>query len=101
MASDPADLKAAYLVEVNKISNVLQKARATYLVDMWSDAIDQNAALLANDIISYSVGGRTITRRNASEGNSAIAEMEYTINVLIYGTISLIDNNTVGLGTSE
>ena len=101
MASDPALLKAAYLVEVAKISNTLQQARATYLVDVWADAVDQNAALLANDILSYSIGGRTFTRRNASEGNLAISELEYTINVLIYGTVSLVDNNTVGLGTSS
>ena len=101
MASDPAALKAAYLVEVAKISNVLDKAEATYLVDVWADAVDKQSALEANDIVSYSIGGRTFTRRDVAAGQEAIAQLRYEIRAFIYGTTTLIDNNTSGIGDNE
>jgi len=97
MASDPAALKAAYLVEVAKISNTLDKARATYMVDVWADAVDQQAALEAGKVQSYSIGGRTFTYRDAASGQLAVANLEAQIQRMIYGTVTLIDMNTADL----
>ena len=101
MASDPALLKAAFTTAIATISDSLRSAEATYTLDRWADAVDKQAALEANDIISYSVGGRTVTRRNSDAGQELIQQLRYDLEVMIYGSVSLLDNNTSGVTNSE
>jgi len=98
--ADIAPLKAAYETEIATISDTLRKARATYQLDVYCDAMAKQAALEANDITSYSIAGRTITRRDIKAGQQATQQLAYDLESAIYGTSSLIDNNTYGWGSN-
>jgi len=94
--ADSTALKAAYLVEVNKIGDALQLAQATYTLDRWTEALDAQNALEAGSIQSYSIAGRSVTKANISEGQTAIDKLHSNLFYMIYGSESLMDlNNTI------
>jgi hypothetical protein len=87
------DLKSAWETEIGKISDTLLKAKATYQLDNYIAAVQQQASLEANDIISYSIAGRTFTRRDVGAGQDAIAAMENELVLLCYGRANYVDFN--------
>jgi len=93
MASSTA-LKAAYETEIAKISDTLDKARATYLKDSYIEALDKQNQLEANGVESYTIAGRTIQRANMAEGRGLIRKMESELQELIYGSEVQLDMNT-------
>jgi len=92
MASSTA-LKAAYLVEVEKIGDTLNKARATYLLDRWTEALDAQNSLESGSIQSYSIAGRSVTKANLKDGQAAIDQLESQLYLMIYGSESIMDLN--------
>ena len=98
MASSITALKAAFTVQIATISDALRKAEAEYTLDVWADAMTKQAALEANDITSYSIGGRTFTRRDIAAGQQSVQQLRYNLEAFIYGTQSLVDNNQAGAG---
>jgi len=87
------DLKNAWVARIGTISDALVKAEATYLLDQYIAALPQQAALEANQITSYSIGGRSFTRRMVGEGQSAIQRMKFELYQYCYGSTSLCDAN--------
>lgn len=94
MAASSAAMKAAYTTEVAKISDTLLNAEATYTLDRWIEALDKQQQLEANNIISYSVAGRSVTRSNMSEGRALVETLRADLQAMIYGSESLMDMNT-------
>ena len=94
MAASSVALKAAYTTEIATISDTLQSAKATYTLDRYIEALDKQNALEANEIQSYTMAGRTFTRRDASAGQDVINELQYELEGYIYGHVVLADNNT-------
>ena len=92
--SDALDaLKAEYAVEIAKISNTLRNKKATYILERWYSAATNQQALEDNEVTSYTITGRTITRRNVKEGEMLVGDLEAKLNGLIYGNTNLIDLN--------
>lgn len=92
------DLNNAITTEVALISDTLNKAKAAYVQESYIAALTKQTALEANEITSYSIGGRSFTYRDVQAGASAVAALESELAGLIYGTSRLIDMNT---GTSQ
>ncbi len=92
MASSTA-LKAAFTTEIAKISDTLQNAEATYTLDRYIEALDKQNALEAGNIISYTMAGRTFTKRNAGDGQAVVQQLRADLNKFIYGRVYLSDNN--------
>lgn len=93
MAASSTALKAALLVEVNKIKDALPLAEATYTLDRYIDALDQQNALEAGAIDSYSIAGRSVTRRNAASGQAVVDALRARLNQMIYGSVTMMDMN--------
>jgi hypothetical protein len=94
MAASSAALKTAYQTEVDKITDTLQNAKADYLLDRFIEALDNQNALEANEITSYSIAGRTVTNANPNVGAQAVRILQSDLESLIYGTVHLSDFNT-------
>jgi hypothetical protein len=88
------DLKAAWTLRLATIADAVVKAEATYLLDSYIAAMTKQAALEADTIQAYSIGGRSVTRRDASVGQSMINGMRLALNRYCYGQTTLVDLNT-------
>jgi len=93
MAISTAAVKAAYATEIDTISGTLQKARATLQLNRWIAALTSQMQLEENEIASYTIAGRTVTRRDMAMGQSTIDDMEATLQEMIYGSATLVDMN--------
>lgn len=87
------DLKAAWVKEIAKISDALIKAEADYALDQYVAALPRQAALEANEIASYSIGGRSFTRRDITAGQIAIERLRNNLYRYCKGSTSLVDAN--------
>jgi len=89
-----ADLQTAWETEIAKISDTLLNAEATYALSEYIDARTNQAALSANEIQSYTIAGRTFTRRDVEAGQGQVNRIENKLRALVYGSITMIDLNT-------
>lgn len=93
MAAPTAALKAAYQTEINKLSDALGKARANFALDRLIDALTSQSALESNEIQGYTIAGRTVSRRNSTEGLDLIDRLTADLDGMIYGSVTLVDMN--------
>lgn len=84
-------LKTAYETEVAKISDTLVNAQATDLLDQLMGGLEQQEALEGDKIASYSLMGRSFTRRSVRDGRSAVNAMRRELDQMIYGGATLGD----------
>ena len=91
------DLTTAYTTEIAKISDTLVKAEATYCAERLVAAMAKQASLEANEIQSYSIAGRTITRRDTSAGLDLINSLRHELYGYNRGHVSLVDLNNNGV----
>ena len=94
MAAPTAPLKAAYQTEIDKLSDTLGKARANYALDRLIDALNSQSALESKEIQSYTIAGRTVSRRDSTAGIDLIDRLTADLDGMIYGTVTLVDMNT-------
>jgi len=92
------DLKNAWTAELAGIADPVIEAEATYLLDGYITALTNQTALDAKTISSYTIGGRTVTRRDVSVGRNLIQGMKTELYRYVYGSTTLIDMNE---GVSE
>lgn len=86
------DLNAAYLSAINaSCTSTLIKARAKLVLEQLISAMTNHAALVSKQINSYSIGSRSVTYRNSSDGQAAIAALERQLNGFIYGCTTKAD----------
>ncbi len=93
-----AELQTAYETGIATISDDLRQKKATYVLERYIAAVQKQTALEASEIESYSIAGRTVTRRNVESGQSAISDLEAELDRYIYGGTALINMNA---GTRE
>ena len=89
-----SELKSAWTARLASISDPVVKAEATYLLDNYVTATEKQVALEASNIQSYTLGGRSITRRDVAVGQSMIQSMRMDLYRYCYGGNSLVDMNT-------
>ena len=87
------DLKSAWTAKLAGISDAVIKAEATYLLDGYIAALTNQTALDANTIQSYTIGGRTVSRRDAAVGRKMVQDMKTELYRYVYGSTTLIDLN--------
>ena len=87
------DLKTAWETEIATIGDTLQNAEATYLLDGYIAALQSQASMSANEISSYTIAGRTVTRRNADTGQRLINELRNELSLYVYGNVTQADLN--------
>ena len=88
-----ADLQAAWTTEIAKISDALIKAHATYLLERYIAAVAKVAALEADNVSSYSMLGRSITKRSTVDAKALSASLENDLAACVYGRTRRIDAN--------
>lgn len=88
------ELQSAWQARTALISDPVIKAEANYLLENYVAATQKQAALEANTITSYSIGGRSVTRRDTAAGQTLIQQMRMELYRLCYGGTSLLDLNT-------
>jgi hypothetical protein len=81
-------------------SGAIRKAEATSVKDRYLASLEKQAALENNEIQSYTIGGRTFTRRDAGAGQNVINSLRSELHSLVYGTIVLADNNSESSGSA-
>jgi hypothetical protein len=87
-------LQSAWETEIAKISDALIQADASYTLEVYIAAVQQQASLEAKDIASYSIGGRTFTYRDVLSGQQAIQQLKNQLHDQVYGRSNLVDFNT-------
>jgi hypothetical protein len=85
------NLKAAYLIEVNKITNPLLLAQATVLLDEYIALKTAVSSLNAQTLDSYSIAQRSIQRRKIENAEAACRSKEFELNRALYGVSAIAD----------
>ena len=67
--SNIADLKAALIVEAAKLDDDLEELEVLSLIDDWYACRVAVAAGQAAGVVSYSIGGRSVTRQPVKEAS--------------------------------
>ncbi len=88
-----AAVKAAWLVEIAKISDALDKAEATQLLDEYIDARTAIADLQSGKVQSYSIGGRSFTFHTVGQADAMIEGKHAALWRLVYGSTTLLTGN--------
>ncbi len=91
MSANIDALKAAILVEVEKIADPITKAEATVLLDRYTDALSAQSDLESGGIQSYTIAGRTVNRHNIGDGTASINALKGELYRLINGFISYVN----------
>lgn len=91
MATNYDLLKAELQTKANALEEAARKYKALILIDQYIACLEQQAASTATDVTSYSIGGRSVTRRGTGEFSNTVARLESELNEIFYGNISLAD----------
>jgi hypothetical protein len=83
--------------QVAAIVDTLAKEKATNLLEIYVAAWPAMASATPNAVVSYTIAGRSITRKNDSEFAAYVASVESQIYELIYGRTSYIDGSSESL----
>ena len=89
-----ADLNTAWTAKIATISDTLIQAEATLILETYIAALPQQAALLSGNVSSYSIAGRSFTKRDAANGQQLIDTYRRELFRAVYGDVSLMDMNT-------
>jgi hypothetical protein len=65
--SNISDLKAAYIAEAADVSDAIDKLECLSAIDSWYACELAVSTLSSSDVSSYSIAGRSVTRKNLSE----------------------------------
>ena len=65
--SNISDLKAALIEQAASISNAIDRLDCLATIDDWYACRVAVAAVQANSVQSYSIGGRSVTRQNLAQ----------------------------------
>lgn len=88
-----AALKAAWVLEIAKISDALTKAEATQLLDEYIDARTAIADLQSGKVQSYSIGGRSFTFHTVGAAESLVKSKHWDLWRMVYGSTTLLTGN--------
>lgn len=84
---------AELTIQVNAIVDALAKEKAKNLLEIYIAAWNAMATGTANTVVSYSIAGRTVQRKNDDDFRNYVATLEQDIMVLIYGRTSYVSDS--------
>jgi hypothetical protein len=84
-------LETAILAEINALPAGIVKELAKEKLTEYIAAKAASATASANDVISYQIAGRSVTRRNNSEFAAHVRALESEFAGYLSGCVSLID----------
>jgi hypothetical protein len=87
-------LETAIQAEITAMPAGIRKEAAQEKLSEYVAAKSAAASAASNDVISYTISGRSVTRRNNSEFRVFVRELETELMNLIYGSESLISFST-------
>lgn len=87
------DLQSAWQTEIEKISDPLYKAKAVYVLTQYVAALAAQTSSAGTDISSYSISGRSVTRRDGGAMSDLVLGIEFELRQLVYGNVTLADMN--------
>lgn len=85
------DWKTALLVKVALIDDDEKRLMCTVLVDQAYDALVAQSRAVDSDIASYSIQGRSVTRRNMTENTATYSRLMRQIRRMLYGITTVSD----------
>lgn len=90
MSANLTALDTAYRAKIAELSDDLTKAEAEVACDRYIAAMTSQSELETGSVQSYTIAGRTITRRNAETGHVLIAVLRREFMTYIGGRL-LVD----------
>lgn len=91
MATNYDNLKTELQALANACTDDITKYRALIVIDQYIAALEQQASSTSTDIQSYSIGGRSVTRREGTGYQETVARLWNELNELLYGNITYAD----------
>ncbi len=91
MSANTDALKTAILAELDKLADGIGKAEARVLCDRYIAAVEGQTAVESGAVQSYTIAGRTVTRRNLADGSSAINSLRRQLMAYVNGQVSVVD----------
>lgn len=92
--SNYTDLQTALEALADDLDDTVAKLECKILIDQYVDAIEAQATTVSSDVQSYTIGGRTVTRREVVGMQNQVLSLKRQINELLYGNISYADFRT-------
>jgi hypothetical protein len=78
------DLQSQYVTDAKTLTGTLDRLKALRAIATWFNAAKTLDEAVATDINSYSIGGRSVSRRGLDEYAGRVAELEAQVETLIY-----------------
>jgi len=91
MSAETVALEAAYQAEINELTDAIGKAEADVILKRYIAALDAQQKVAAGSLQSYTIAGRTITRRNAGEGEAQIENLRAQLAAYVRSPVSYVD----------
>lgn len=85
MATALQNLKAALIVRANALTDELDQLECLALIDEWYNCRAAIAALTATNVVSYSINGQTVTRREIPSMQAREAHLYQEIKAMLFG----------------
>lgn len=76
--------KAYYSTQAALLTNALAKVQADSAIEIWYTAAVAQATEDANAVQSYTIAGRSVTRRATQDGAKAVTDLKSKIMELLY-----------------
>jgi len=85
------DLVAALDVLANQLDDDVRKYTCLALIDQYVAALEAQATTVSTDVVSYTIGGRTVSRTDVLNMQGQVNNLQKQINDILYGTSSYAD----------
>lgn len=91
MSTNIIALKAALQAEIDGLADALDKAEAQVALDRYASALTAQSEMEGGAVQSYTIAGRTVTRRTAETGVRLLAELRAQLYRYIRGSVAVVD----------
>lgn len=86
-----SSLQTALEALANDLDDDVRKYECLILIDQYVDAIEAQATTVSSDVASYTINGRTVSRREVLAMQSQVNNLKQQINDILYGNVSYVD----------
>ena len=99
--SNYTDLKTALDALANELDDDVRKYTCLALIDQYVDALEAQATTVSTDVLSYTIGGRTVSRTGVQQMQGQVNNLQKQINDILYGNVSYADFRDVFSGVTR
>ena len=89
--SDLTDLKTSLETLADELDDDVQKYKCKIYIGQYIDALTAQSTNTSPDVQSYTINGRTVSRREIISMQKQVDNLEARINRILYGSVSLAD----------